>query len=396
MKKWLLIFVLSIPAFAVVVAPATVPHVTFVNASGGPCATCTLQSFLAGTSTPTPTYVDSGGSSQNTNPIVLDAAGGANIWLANLAYKLILKDPTGTIIWTVDNVKGGGGLGGICGPAGAVQIANVGVNGLTCDSNITINPTNHTLNVGTLPANFVTIGALGTPTSWTLDTTSPATALASMDGVGDGSGTTTVPQLVVSTATAHTLGYSGSIPAGITAITQAPSDNTTNPATTAYVALPGAIAPSSLVLAAGTAMTGNQGNGILIQHSSGSPTPGHAAVFDSGGNTVDGGTVTGRVCNANGCYRVEPDGTIEQWGTATGCASSGSTPCTVTVTFPTAFTTTSNLSVTSTCSVDNCLTSTSGKSTSTFGMQYIGGVVIGGGGGNMTGSQTADWHAWGN
>lgn len=396
MKKWLLMFLFALPACAVVVAPATVPHITFVDASGGPCASCTLQSFLAGTSTPTPTYTDSTGTSVNTNPIILDAAGGANIWLANLAYKLILKDATGTVIWTVDNVKGGGGLGGICGPSGAVQIANVGINGLTCDPNITINATNHTLNVGVLPASHVTIGALGTATSWNLDTTTPATALNSMGGVGDGGGTTTPNQLVISSSTLHQLTFSASIPDGITAITRSPSDNTTNPATTAYVALPGAINPTAVQIATGTSMTGNQGDGTLVQHSTGTVTSGHTAVFDANGNVIDGGTAPARTCNSNGCYRMEADGTIEEWGTASGCASSGSTPCTVTVTFPTPFTTTTNLSITSACSIDNCIASTSGKSTSTFGMQYIGSVVIGGGGGNMTGSQTADWHALGN
>lgn len=178
----LAVFFLPLAA-QVPVAPATIPHITFVDASGQPCSSCTLQSFAAGTTTPVATYVDSLGISTNTNPIVLDAAGGANIWLANSAYKFILKTAAGATIWSVDQVKGGGGLGGVCGPAGAVQIANSGVNGLTCDATIIINTTNHTLTVGTLPANHVTMVALGTPTSWTFDTTTPATALASLGPV---------------------------------------------------------------------------------------------------------------------------------------------------------------------------------------------------------------------
>jgi hypothetical protein len=46
-----------------------------------------------------------------------------------------------------------------------------------------------------------------------------------------------------------------------------------------------------LTVATGTSMTGNQGNGALVQHSTGSVTSGHMAVFDANGNTVDGGAV---------------------------------------------------------------------------------------------------------
>src|SRR5882757_4197110 len=137
MKKWLLalfpLFALSVFA-QVPVAPVTVPHVTFVDASGLPCAGCTLSSYIAGTTTPLATFVDAGGISQNTNPIVLDPAGGANVWLSYASYKLILKSSIGVTIWSVDQVRGGGGLGGVCGPAGAIQIANTGINGLTCDA----------------------------------------------------------------------------------------------------------------------------------------------------------------------------------------------------------------------------------------------------------------------
>jgi len=63
------------------VSPIVQPHMTFVNGSGGPCAGCSLFSYGAGTTTPLATYTDASGTSQNTNPIILDAAGGAQIWL---------------------------------------------------------------------------------------------------------------------------------------------------------------------------------------------------------------------------------------------------------------------------------------------------------------------------
>jgi hypothetical protein len=78
------------------------------NNLGFPLAFGTLSSFVAGSSTPQATYVDSTGTTQNTNPIVLNARGEANVWLATgLIYKLVLKDPFGNQIWAVDNVPGG-------------------------------------------------------------------------------------------------------------------------------------------------------------------------------------------------------------------------------------------------------------------------------------------------
>src|SRR3954468_20877348 len=85
--------------------PLLQPHQTFVDGSGVPCAGCYLHSYAAGTTTPLATYADSSGGTSNQNPIQLDPAGGAQIWLGTSAYKFILKDTSGTPIWTVDNVS---------------------------------------------------------------------------------------------------------------------------------------------------------------------------------------------------------------------------------------------------------------------------------------------------
>lgn len=384
------------------VTPIVQPHMTFVNEFGLPCVLCTLSTFAAGTNTPLATFVDAAGTSQNTNPIILGADGGppSGIWLSGASYKLVLKDALGTTIWTVDQVKGGGGLGGICGPANAIQIANSSVNGLTCDATITINTASHTLNVGTLPSAHVTIGALGMPTSWTFDTTSPATALASLGGgvVGTGS----AGQIVVYTSPTAVQGASA-IPSAIIATTQTPGDNSGKLATTAYVAIPGAIKPTSVQIAAGVAVTGNQGNGLLLQHSTGATTTNDCVKFDANGNTIDAGftcsAATPRTCNANGCYLVLSDGTILQWGSVAGCSTADNAGCTAAVTFPTSFTTTTNLSVHVSC-IDgpaNCLSNVSGSpSTSGFTGQLASVVYVGGGGGHLSGSESLNWMAIGN
>lgn len=313
---------LCLPCLAqVAVAPATIPHITFVDGSGGPCATCSLYTYIAGTTTPQATYTDSTGTSQNANPIVLNAAGGANIWLGANSYKFILKDSTGATIWSVDNVNAGTLFP--CSTVGAIQISNSTASGLTCDPNITINTVTHAINIGTLPTNHVTIGALGTPTSWTFDTTSPATAAASLNLGSIGSGTTN--QIAIYPATGNNVQGSSTIPDGITAITRSSNDNSTNPATTAYVAYPGTIYPNAIFLAGGGFMNDNQGNGTKVQHSTGSVTNGNCAKYDGNGNVVDAGAPCGSNSGsvANPGYEVFSNGLIFEWATGT-IESSGS------------------------------------------------------------------------
>ena len=315
--------------------PIVQPHVTFVNTSGGPCAGCKLYTYVAGTTTPQATYTDATGVSQNTNPIVLDAAGGAQIWLGSLSYKFILKDSTGATIWSVDQVNASRLYP--CPHAAAIQIANTALNGFTCDAAITIDTVNHTVNVGTLPANHVTIAPLGTPTSWNFDTTSPTTARTSL-GMGSG----TANQLAYYAAGGTVVTGTSAIPNGITATTQSPSDNTTKVATTAYVQTPGAIKPTSVKIGSGIAMTDNQGTGTKVQHSSGTTTENDTVIFDAAGNTVDSGipSIGSNACtiyastSTQGCT-IMADGKWLQWATGTVCTDD----CTQTVTFPVTFTT---------------------------------------------------------
>ena len=168
-----------------------------------------------------------------------------------------------------------------------MQIANSAVNGLTCSANVTINPTTGALNVGTLPANYVTIGALGTATSWMFDTTSPATALASLGGGSVAAATAN--QLAFYPGAGTSIAGTSAIPGATTATTQSPSDNSTRLATTAYVAAPGIINPTSVQVAAGTAMTGNQGTGALVQHATGAAVAGNYPIYDATGNLIDSG-----------------------------------------------------------------------------------------------------------
>jgi hypothetical protein len=325
----------SAMAYAQTPTPIINPHVTFVDASGLPCMGCALWTYAAGTTTPQATYTDSTGSSVHTNPIILDAAGGAEIWLGALSYKFILKDTSGVVIWSVDNVT----MAKLypCQHAAAIQIANTAMNGFTCDSTITIDTVNHTLNVGTLPAAHVTIAPLGTATSWTLDTTSPTTLRSSI-GLGSG----TIGQLAYYETGGTVTKGTTAIPDGITATTQDPNDNSTQLATTEYVETPGSIKPTSVKIGSGVAMTDNQGTGTKVQHSSGTTTTGHLAAYDANGNTVDSGmegssssACTNFASTSSAGCTVTADGKWMQWKTGTECT----TRCDQTVTFPISFTT---------------------------------------------------------
>lgn len=67
-----------------------------------------LFTYIAGTTTPQVTYVDSTQTTPNTNPVILNSLGQANVWLViGQTYKLVLNDANGNLIWSVDQIPGG-------------------------------------------------------------------------------------------------------------------------------------------------------------------------------------------------------------------------------------------------------------------------------------------------
>jgi hypothetical protein len=82
------------------------PKLQFFDANGAPLAGGLLYTYEAGTTTPLATYTDSTGNFANTNPIVLDSRGEANVWLGAAIYKFALYTSAGVLIWTVDNING--------------------------------------------------------------------------------------------------------------------------------------------------------------------------------------------------------------------------------------------------------------------------------------------------
>jgi microcystin-dependent protein len=77
----------------------------FLDAAGAPLVGGKLYTYVAGTTTPQATYTDSTGATPNSNPVILDSRGEANIWLGEATYKFKLTDSDDVEIWTVDYIS---------------------------------------------------------------------------------------------------------------------------------------------------------------------------------------------------------------------------------------------------------------------------------------------------
>lgn len=137
-------------------AISPVPFLQFIDANGNPLSGGKLYTYAAGTTTPLATYTTSAGNIANTNPVILDAAGRASVWLAAGMYKFVLKDSNDVLSYTTDNIAGtyGGMQPAVVATAGQTVFtvlpyvmggsAIVAVNGLTEEYNVAYTETNTT------------------------------------------------------------------------------------------------------------------------------------------------------------------------------------------------------------------------------------------------------------
>ena len=81
------------------------PKQQIFGTDGLPLVGGKIYTYAGGTSTPIATYTDSTAGTANTNPIILDSYGQANIWLVNTtSYKFVVKDANDVLLYTVDNI----------------------------------------------------------------------------------------------------------------------------------------------------------------------------------------------------------------------------------------------------------------------------------------------------
>lgn len=144
-----ILFLFALPVQAQVpVTVAPTMKLQFFSNAGLPLANGCLSSFAAGTSNPQATYTDSTGTAQNTNPVILDAAGRADIWVTAQAYKFVLKSAggvncaSGVQLWSEDNITGVLGL---------LSLPNTWTAAQTFSQAIKVTPTTNQIVVGTAP-----------------------------------------------------------------------------------------------------------------------------------------------------------------------------------------------------------------------------------------------------
>lgn len=80
------------------------PKVQFFTDSGLPLAGGLVYTYEPGTTNNKASYTDSTGATANTNPVVLDSAGRASIWLSGF-YRIDVYTSAGALVYSVDNVS---------------------------------------------------------------------------------------------------------------------------------------------------------------------------------------------------------------------------------------------------------------------------------------------------
>jgi hypothetical protein len=81
------------------------PKQQFFDANGDPLVAGKVYTYAGGTTTPIATYTSQTGATANTNPIILDSRGMANIWLQpTIAYKFVVTDSNDVQQYTTDNI----------------------------------------------------------------------------------------------------------------------------------------------------------------------------------------------------------------------------------------------------------------------------------------------------
>lgn len=116
------------------------PKLQFFDANGNPLSYGFLYTYSAGTTIPVVTYTTAAQTTSNTNPIVLDARGEANVWLvAGFAYKFTLLNSSSVLQYTVDNITAAGTMS--TQNASSVAITGGTITGVTINGPFTGNLT---------------------------------------------------------------------------------------------------------------------------------------------------------------------------------------------------------------------------------------------------------------
>lgn len=85
-------------------SPLQAPYCTFFDSNGDPLSGGKVYTYTAGTTTPKNSYTSSSGLVANANPVILDAAGRADIYLIG-SYRIDVYTATDSLVESVDNLS---------------------------------------------------------------------------------------------------------------------------------------------------------------------------------------------------------------------------------------------------------------------------------------------------
>lgn len=99
----LAIILMAATALGTTVTPAPMPKLQFFSNTGAVLSGGKIYTYEPGSTTNKTTYTDSTGNTANTNPVVLDSAGRASIWIDG-CVKFIVKTSADVTLYTTDNI----------------------------------------------------------------------------------------------------------------------------------------------------------------------------------------------------------------------------------------------------------------------------------------------------
>lgn len=304
---------LTRPAIAQVnYTPMPVPKMQFVDQNGIPLAGGLVYTYAAGTSTPQATYTDYTGAVQNANPVVLDSAGRATIFLGSLSYKFVVQNSAGTQQYMVDGVA----------PVGAIFAAPPAIGATTpgpITGTVIVATTDFNVNgaggyeVNGSPLNFTNLAGWPSQGIPCVSATSTWCTSYTLTGTGDvvmsTSPTLTTPN--IGAATASSLNMTNGPITNTGSITpQAGGTPTLGSTAAPYAAV--TVGPSSTANATLSCPTCTTVNSVTVPN-----VPGGVVVETANAATSTPGTsVTSTTCTTAACTSIR--GTIQiVGGTAT-------------------------------------------------------------------------------
>jgi hypothetical protein len=100
----LLLLLCSLASAQTANVPFSPPMVVFLGSDGRPLANGTVQTFQANTTIPLGTFASANAVTPQSANLTLNAGGGAQIWLGASCYKFVVKNSSGVLQWSADQI----------------------------------------------------------------------------------------------------------------------------------------------------------------------------------------------------------------------------------------------------------------------------------------------------